>query len=266
MRLAFLGPDGTFTHRAALSVQARQLIACRSIHGVFEAVKEGRAERGLVPAENAVQGSVHETLDLLIGGSLRVVGETVLPIEHKLVGRKNRVIKRVYSHPQALGQCSSWLAEHLPEAERIDALSTGDAASLAASDEESAAISPSSLAGLEVLAEGLGPANNRTRFWIISREGNDASFGQRLLVAFGAPHRPGALHACLAPLAELNVNLTRIESRPSRAQPWTYHFVLEIDAGAHGDEVLSRLRTVAPWVRELGRWSNPDGASETSTD
>lgn len=262
MTLAYLGPVGTFTHRAALAVPANERVACRSIHGVFEAVKDGRADQGLVPAENAVQGSVHETLDLLIDGSLRVVGETVLPIEHKLVGRKERVIKRVYSHPQALGQCAAWLEANLPEAERIDALSTGDAAALAASDESSAAISPSSLAGLEVLAEGLGPANNRTRFWIISRESDQAPTGPRLLLAFGAPHRPGALHACLAPLAELNVNLTRIESRPSRAQPWTYHFVLEIDAGHHADEVLARLRTVAPWARELGRWSNSDGPSE----
>lgn len=262
MKLAYLGPAGTFTHRAALTVPADERIACRSIHGVFEAVKGDGADRGLVPAENAIQGSVHETLDLLIGGSLRVVGETVLPIEHKLVGRPERVIKRVYSHPQALGQCAAWLEANLPDAERIDALSTGDAAALAASDEHSAAISPSSLAGLDVLAEGLGPANNRTRFWIISQKPEETSAGQRLLLAFGAPHRPGALHACLAPLVELNVNLTRIESRPSRAEPWTYNFVLEIDAGLHGDEVLSRLQTVVPWVRELGRWSNSDGPSE----
>lgn len=254
MKLAYLGPEGTFTHRAALGVDASERIACRSIHGVFEAVRERRADRGLVPAENAVHGSVAETLDHLIDGSLRVLGETVLRIEHHLVGLPGRRIARVYSHPQALGQCAAWLEANLPDAERIDALSTGDAATVAASDEHGAAIAPAALAGLEVLVADIGPPNNRTRFWLLGDE-TQVSAGDHLLVAFGAPHQPGALHACLTPLSELGVNLTRIESRPSRGQPWTYHFVLELDAGPLAEQVLERLRAVAPWVRELGRWS-----------
>lgn len=253
MRLAYLGPEGTFTHRAALSVEADERLPCRSIHAVFEAVKEGRADQGLVPAENAVQGSVHETLDLLLEGPLTVLAETELPIEHHLVGKRGRTLERVYSHRQALAQCADWLERHLPEAERVEALSTGDAALLAAADERSAAISPSALAGLEVLAEAIGPANNRTRFWVVGRPGGRPE-GDRMLVAFGAPHQPGALHACLGPLAELGVNLTRIESRPSRVTAWTYHFILEIDTFGRGDEVLARLGQKAPWVRELGRW------------
>lgn len=254
MKLAYLGPDGTFTSRAAQALSANERVACRSIQAVFDAVRHGDVDRGLVPAENAVQGSVHETLDLLIGGGARVVGETILPIEHNLVGLPGRVIRRVYSHPQALRQCSAWLHAHLPDAERVDALSTGEAAMLARADEESAAICASALAGLEVLQTGLGPPENRTRFWVIGPPGL-APEGERLLVAFGAPHRPGALHACLGPLAELGVNLTRIESRPSREQPWTYHFALEVDAGKQVEEALEGLRSVAAWVRELGRWT-----------
>lgn len=254
MRLAYLGPEGTFTHRAAMAVNADDRLACRSIHAVFEAVKEGRADRGLVPAENAVQGSVHETLDLLLEGDLQVLAETQLPIEHHLVGKKSRPIERVYSHRQALAQCAAWLEAHLPDARRVEALSTGDAALRAAADDRSAAISPSALAGLEVLAEAIGPADNRTRFWVIGRQA--APDGERMLVAFGAPHQPGALHACLGPLAELGVNLTRIESRPSRKAAWTYHFILEVDTFGRGDEVLARLAEKAPWVRALGRWQS----------
>lgn len=257
MKLAYLGPEGTFTHRAALGVEADERLACRSIRGVFEAIAAGTCDAGIVPAENAVEGSVDETLDCLMSGGAAVAGQVLLEIDHTLVGHAGTTPSRVYSHPQALGQCAAWLAAHLPDADRVECLSTSEAAALAVGDPQGAAIAPGQRPGLAVLATGLGPAGNRTRFYRLARAPAAASGRDRSLVAFATPHRPGALHACLAPFAAGGVNLTRIESRPARDLAWTYHFVVELEG--HPDDrltaaALSELRGVATWVRILGAW------------
>lgn len=256
MRVAYLGPPGTFTHRAALREQADELVPCRTIREVFESVATGRTDAGVVPAENAIEGWVRETLDGLLAGRAFVAGETVLPIEHTLLGRSGARIVRVYSHPQALAQCADWLDANLPDAERVACLSTGEAAALTAGDPESAAIAPARV-GLDVLAERIGPEGNRTRFYVLRPQVEGPTGNDRSLVAFSAPHRPGALHACLAPFAESGVNLNRIESRPARDTPWTYNFVAEVEGHperAPVQDALVRLGEVATWVRVLGAW------------
>ncbi len=257
-RLTYLGPEGTFTHRASFAVEAARRVPLRSIRGVFEAVARGDSDAGFVPGENVVEGAVDETLDLLLAGPAVVSGEVVLAIQHCLVGRSERKITRVYSHPQALAQCGTWLHAHLPEAERVECVSTGEAAALAVGDDQSAAIGPGARAGLEVLVRGLGREGNRTRFFLISRALAPRTGQDRTLVAFGAPHRPGALQACLAPFATLGINLTRIESRPSRGEAWTYSFVVEIE-GHPGDapiaQALADLGALAVNVRVLGAWA-----------
>jgi prephenate dehydratase len=261
MRLAYLGPEGTFTHRAALGVPADERVACRSIRSVFESVRDGRSDAGVVPAENAVEGSVDETLDCLLAGGAVVAAERVLEIEHTLIGHPGAPPLRVYSHPQALAQCAAWLARNLPDSEQIACLSTSEAAAHAVGDPQGAAVAPAPRPGLALLASGLGPAGNHTRFYVISRDSSRPTGRDRSLVAFGAPHRPGALHACLAPFAASEVNLTRIESRPARDTAWAYHFVLEFDG--HPEDAATRaaldeLRTIATWVRLLGAWPRID--------
>jgi chorismate mutase/prephenate dehydratase len=259
-RLAYLGPEGTYTHQAALSVPANERLPARSIRAVFEAVLSGKADAGVVPGENVLEGGVGETLDSLLTTTAVVVGELVLPIEHCLVGRPGKPILRVYSHPQALAQCGAWLDQHLPQADRIDCASTGEAAALAATDPEGGTIVPGARAGLQVLARGLAQTGNRTRFFVIAPRLGERSGRDRTLVAFQAPHRPGSLHACLTPLAQRGINLSRIESRPARAEAWTYHFVIEIEghpAEERVAETLGELRAIALDVRILGAWPVP---------
>lgn len=259
-RLAYLGPEGTFTHRASLQVDAGERLPVRSIRAVFEALTSGESDLGVVPAENVSEGAVDETLDLLLASSFVVAGEIVLPIEHQLLGHPGRPVRRVYSHPQALRQCDAWLREHLPDAERVECVSTGEAAALAAGDPDGAAIGPGRRAGLDTLATGLAKAGNQTRFFVLDREPAAATGRDRALVAFGAPHQPGALHACLAPFASSGVNLSRIESRPSRNQAWTYHFIVEVEGHPSApplSTVLEDLGRVAEWIKVLGAWPVP---------
>jgi chorismate mutase/prephenate dehydratase len=259
-RLAYLGPEGTYSQTAALTLPAAVRLPQRSIRAVFEAVEAGTCDAGLVPGENVYEGAVIETLDLLLSKPLRISGEVSLAIRHSLVGRAGQTPARVYSHPQALAQCRGWLDEHLPQAERLESLSTAEAVSLAVADPEGAAIAAGARNGLEVLESGLGLASNRTRFFVITREVAAATGADRSLIAFLAPHRPGALHACLAPFAAHGLNLSRLEHRPARVEAWTYHFIAEIEGHPETPAVakaLADLREVASEVRLLGAWPVP---------
>jgi len=257
-RLAFLGPAGTYSHAASLLCAADERLPRRSIRGVFDAVLSGEAEAGIVPGENVIEGAVHETLDLLLTTPLVICGEVMLPIEHCLLGHAGELIRRVYSHPQALAQCGPWLSAHLPDAERVECSSTAEAAAVAAADRQAAAIGAGARAGLEVLERGLGLSENRTRFFVVSRAPGRPTGHDRSLVAFLAPHRPGALHACLGPFAAAGINLCRLEHRPARAEAWTYHFVIEVEGHPESPAIakaLAELRGIAHDVRTLGAWS-----------
>lgn len=261
MILAYLGPEGTFTHRAALTVPADRRIPVRSIRAVFRALESGEADAGVVPAENVFAGAVDETLDFLLASSDVVVREErVLPIEHVLLGKPDRRITRVYSHPQALAQCEAWLDRQYPHAERIESASTGEAAALAAGDDEGAAIAAGRLAELEILAKGLARSDNATRFFVLGHELAPRTGNDRSLVGFSVAHRPGSLHACLGAFAHAGINLLRIESRPSRREAWTYRFVVELEG--HPDDAgvkaaLVELQAHASWQRVMGAWPVP---------
>lgn len=256
-RLAYLGPEGSYSHRAALTLSADELVPQRSIRAVFDAVESGDCDAGLVPGENVYEGAVNETLDLLLARKPAVCGEVVLAIQHSLLGRHGVIPRRIYSHPQALAQCGAWLDEHLPHAQRVDTLSTSEAVSLALTDPEGAAIAAAPRGDLVVLEQGLGLAANRTRFFVIAHAPTEPTGSDRSLVAFLAPHRPGALHACLAPFAAHGINIYRLEHRPARSEAWTYHFIAEIE-GHPGtlaiDQTLTELRQVAREVRVIGAW------------
>jgi len=264
-RIAYLGPEGTYTHAAvdAHFGHAVQAMPERSIPEVFHAVEAGRAEFGVVPVENSTEGSVNHTLDLLGTTALKICGEVKVRIQHTLMSRAGSLgdIVRVHAHPQSLAQCRGWLDAHLPQAERISQSSNAAAAELVTAHADAAAIASASAAeryGLGVLMAGIEDVKtNTTRFLIMGdRElaptGADAT---SLLVS--AAHRPGGLRELLEPFEQAGVSLTRIESRPNRTGLWEYVFFIDV-VGHQRDEtlqpVLDRLKLELPWMRVLGSY------------
>ncbi len=243
-RVAFLGPEGTFTHQAVKRHfgASAPALPCGSIAAVFSEVERGAAELGVVPIENSSEGVVSHTLDSFVDSTLEIHGEVEVVVDHCLVARAGTSrprIERVYSHPQALGQCREWLARNLPRAQLVECSSTADAARRAAEDVGGAAIASelaARLAGLAVLRQSLqDAAHNVTRFLVIGRGASPVAAPSSevshdktsILLVLG--DRPGDLFEALRPLSEGSVNLTRIESRPSRRRPWEYVFFLDLE-------------------------------------
>jgi chorismate mutase/prephenate dehydratase len=239
LKVAFLGPEGTFTQAAVLkhfgsSVRALPLPA---IDEVFHEVEGGVADFGVVPIENSSEGTVNHTLDMFLGSPLKICGEVELRINHHLMGRMSAIadIKRVCAHVQALAQCRGWLDEHLPEVERVPVSSNAEGARRARDERGTAAIASSAAAeiyGLSLLVNDIEDrADNTTRFLIVGRKLFSASGADRstLLVSASDTDDPGALFRLLEPLAEHRINMTRIESRPSRKRKWDYVFFIDVE-------------------------------------
>lgn len=237
MRTAYLGPEGTFSHQAALLLAPPEttLLPCPGLPEVFEALDNGQAIFGIVPVENRLEGSVGATLEGLKATSACIQGELFLPVVHALLapaGRTLAQVQRVHSHPQALGQCRGWLRTHLPGASPVQRLSTAEAARACLEDPEGGAIASrlaAELMGLEVLAEGIQDSpDNATRFLRLGPETPSPTGADRTSLLVQAQDRPGALLAVLAPFAERGLSLSRIESRPSRTRAWQYDFFLDV--------------------------------------
>jgi chorismate mutase/prephenate dehydratase len=247
--IVFLGPEDTFSHMAALKHfgQSAGYLPRASIGDVFREVEHGRADFGVVPAENSINGVVGLTLDEWIGSDLKICGEILLPVSHVLmsVSRDIRKITKVFSHPQALGQCREWLAGNLPRAELVETSSTAEAARLALEDAAAAAVGAELLAerrGLYVLARNIQDrAVNLTRFFVLGRLHCIPTGRDRTSLLFTLRHQPGSLHQALAPLAEAGVNLTRIESRPTRERAWEYVFFIDIEGHQSENYVRAAL-------------------------
>jgi len=252
-RIAFLGPEGTFSEQALLTqpdYAAMELLACDSIADVLHAVTAGQAEVGLVPIENAIEGSVNITLDALIfDHELRMQREVVIPIVMCLLappGVGVGEIERIVSIPVATAQCRGFLAEHLPGVEHVPANSTAGAARMVAleSDGRSAAIGTSlagKVNGLEVLAEDIEDhQGNETRFVAVTRGGIPAPTGhdKTTIVVFQRADRPGSLLSILQEFAARAINLTRLESRPTKRGLGDYCFIIDLE-GHVGDELVA---------------------------
>jgi chorismate mutase/prephenate dehydratase len=247
LRVAYLGPEGTFTHTAArhlFGLQARYH-ECATIEGVFEAVESEAATYGVVPFENSTEGAVSMTSDALLEGRLLIRQEYVLPVVHCLLSRARSLgdITTVYSHPQALGQCRSWLAKHLPRAQVVQTTSTAAAAREAHADERVAAIGADIAAEIHdvpiLRAAVHDRRENATRFVVVAREDAPPSGTDRTTLAFGVRDRKGALRRVLTDFEDAGVNLTRIESRPSRKKAWHYVFLVDVE-GHRADPALRR--------------------------
>lgn len=248
VRIAFLGPPTTYTHQAALSKfgHSVEYMACDTMEAVFDEVEKGKAQYGVVPIENSIEGGVTPTQDRLVRTPLKIVAEIYLPINHCLIVKPGQEQpERVYSNPQALGQCREWLAKNLPHAELIPTRSTSGATKHVKEETNSAAIA-SRLAAeefeLEILVDGIQDhAANMTRFLVLGTDFGAASGEDKTSIFFGVKHKTGALFQALEPLHQAELNLTKIESRPSKQRAWEYTFFVDLEGHVDQPEVRTAL-------------------------
>ena len=245
LRVAYLGPEGTFTQAAALKHFGHSVISqpMAAIDEVFREVVAGAVNYGVVPVENSTEGAVNHTLDSFLEHDIRICGEVELRIHHHLlVGENTRTdkISRIYSHAQSLAQCRKWLDAHYPNVERVAVSSNAEAARRVKSEWNSAAIAgdmAAELYGLTRIAEKIEDRpDNATRFLIIGRENVSQTADDKTSVIVSMHNKPGALHELLLPFHRNGIDLTRIETRPSRSGKWTYVFF--IDFAGHQQDPL----------------------------
>jgi chorismate mutase / prephenate dehydratase len=269
LRIAYLGPAGTFSELAALGYFGASIVhlPCTSIDEVFRAASGGAADFGVVPVENSTEGVVARSLDLFLTTPLAIVGETSLYVRHNLLRKVEGTVglEAVCAHPQALAQCHAWLNAHLPQVERRPVASNAEGARLAAADDKLAGIASDRAAseyGLHVLAPAIqDDPHNRTRFAVVAlpdahpqprASGHDCT---SLVVS--VPNRPGAVHDMLVPLKQHGVSMTRFESRPARSGQWEYYFYIDIDGHPDQPQVaqaLQELRAVCAFFKLLGTY------------
>ncbi|MCC7375272.1 MAG: prephenate dehydratase [Verrucomicrobiales bacterium] len=267
MTIAYFGPEATFTHQAAIRRFGSSLryAPMKTIGDVFTEVAKNRADYGVVPVENSTEGVVTHTLDMFIDSELKIVAQIILPIQHCLLGKVKRreEIKRLYTHPQPLAQCRQWVQLHLPAAEIIEASSTTRAAELAVRGRGAGAIASALAAeryGLRILeADIQDNSSNATRFLVLGRQCGSPTGRDRTSLMFSVVDAVGSLHRALAPLSKHRINMTRIESRPSKRRAWAYFFFVDVkghyeDPSVH--RALEELSRHCSFVKVLG--SYPD--------
>lgn len=249
-RIAYFGSKTTFTHIAALEKfgKSLQYSECESIADVFTEVERRRADYGVVPIENSTEGAVNHTLDMFIDSELKICSEVYLPIRHYLLSRSKKIsyIKRVFSHQQVLAQCRIWLETNLPKAELVPVTSTTVAASSYATRPGNAAIA-SKLAAeeydLNILATSIEDSpHNITRFLVIGNQETEPTGNDKTSIVFSMKDRVGALHDALVPFKRNNINLTKIESRPSKKKAWNYYFFVDMQGHIKNRKVRQALR------------------------
>lgn len=265
LEIAYLGPQGTFTHSALQKHFGAWVTALpqESIGQVFQEVDTGRAHYGVIPVENSTGGIVTHTLDRFIESPLHISGEVQLPIHQNLMTMNEdwRSVKTIYSHQQSLLQCRHWIEKNLPNAKLIPVSSNGEAARLASENSETAAIAGTAAAeifGLKYLQKNIeDQSNNTTRFLIIGMEQVPPSGNDKTSLMVSAKNEPGSLFKLLKPLAEHGLDMSRIESRPAKSGNWEYIFFLDIMGHREDPEVkvaLEQLQEGADFLRVLGSY------------
>ncbi|TNE78853.1 MAG: prephenate dehydratase [Gammaproteobacteria bacterium] len=266
VKVAFLGPEGTFTQEAALKHFGHSAVTVPmgAIDEVFREVAAGAANYGVVPVENSTEGMINHTLDTFLDSTLKICGEVELRIHHHLlVGPSTHTdhITRIYSHSQSLAQCRQWLDGHYPKAERVAVSSNADAAKRIKGEWNSAAIAgdmAAELYNLQKLNEKIEDRpDNSTRFLIIGRESVPPSGDDKTSIIVAVHNEPGALHSLLEPFHRNGVDLTRVETRPSRTGKWTYVFFIDFEG--HKDDpnvsaVLAEVGSIVADLRVLGSY------------
>jgi chorismate mutase/prephenate dehydratase len=268
LKISYLGPEATFTHQAAKEKFGDSCIFIPSmtIADVFNKVEAGVTNYGVVPIENSSEGVVTHTIDMFIDSELKICSELIVKITHNLLSNSHLdEIKKVYYHPQSMAQSRVWLESNIPNAEYIEVSSTAQAAQRASQEEGTAAIASELAAriyNLKVLVRGIdGARENYTRFLVIGREISAPTGDDKTSILFSIKDRVGALHDMLAPFAKHGINLTKIESRPSKRQPWEYIFFLDLQGHIEDKPVKAALRELkrkSLYLKILG--SYPSGS------
>lgn len=265
LKIAYLGPEGTFTQAAALKHFGHSVdtVAMDCIPDVFAAVQAGHADFGLVPVENSTEGVINHTLDMFIYSDLKVCGEVEIRIHHQLanLSQDPADIKKIYSHQQSIAQCRNWLDQYYPDIERIAVNSNAEAARLASEDEGSAAIcgvQAVEIFGLKVCHKNIEDlADNTTRFMVIGDMEVEASGNDKTSLLLAVHNEPGSLLGLLKPFADAGISMNKIESRPSPNRLWEYVFFIDIDGHQMEDKVaqaLQELQKKAKLFKILGSY------------
>jgi chorismate mutase / prephenate dehydratase len=264
LKISYLGPEASFSNLAALKRFGSQVeyVSCNSISDVFLEVERGTADYGVVPIENSIEGAVTYTLDMFMDSDLMICSQVILDVSHNLLARcPKKEIRRIYSIPQVFGQCRIWLRENMPAVELVEVSSTTRASQIAQGQKNSAAIASSLAAkvyGLKVIASDIEDSpHNITRFFVIGDTEVDQTGDDKTSILFSVKDRVGALYDMLIPFKSNRINLTRIESRPSKKKAWEYYFY--VDLKGHKLDVpvkkaLAELENRCTFMKVLGSY------------
>jgi chorismate mutase/prephenate dehydratase len=247
---AYLGPPGTFSHRAALAKfgTSSELRDVATIPDVFAEVERGAVQYGIVPVENSTEGVVPYTLDMFAKTPLKVCAEVFVPVVHNVATRAEnlKAVRRLYTHPQSIAQSRQWVRDNLPKAEVVEVTSNSKSAQMAAVDSEGAAICTDIAAeiyGVPIIATHVEDSrHNRTRFLVIGNNTPQPSGKDKTSIFFSVRHKAGALLRAMAAFDAHNINLTMIESRPTKQMPWEYVFFIDFQGHIKEERVAHALK------------------------
>ncbi len=264
LKISYLGPKASFTNLAAQKKFGSLVdyVSCSNISEVFLEVENGHCDYGVVPIENSIEGAVTHTFDLLVDSELKICSQILLEISHNLLAKipLNR-IKKIYSNPQVFGQCRNWLQANLPHVDLIDVPSTTQAAQIATKKKNAACIASmlaANVYNLRVIKRDIEDLpHNITRFLVIAKNDVPPTGKDRTSILFSIKDKVGALHAMLTPFYENNINLTKIESRPSKKKAWDYYFFVDFEGHREDKNVkkaLNRLEDMCKYLKILGSY------------
>lgn len=266
IQVAFQGEVGAYSEEAAFNFFGSSILArpCESLEEVFRTVEHDEVQYGVVAIENSLEGTISQSYDLLLDSEVRVCGETELRIGHCLIASaatKLDSVRKVYSHPQALGQCQAFLKQL-----NFELIPTYDTAGSVKIIKENRIVDGAAIAsaraagiyGMKILAKNIEDnPNNFTRFFILAKQDTPPTGNDKTSIVFSVKHRPGALYEFLSLLAQKEINLSKIESRPTRQKPWEYNFYLDFDGHRQdkaAQEVLNDLAKISIFVKVLGSY------------
>ncbi len=264
LRIGYMGPEATFSHLASIKRFGSSVdhVACSDVADVFLKVNSAQCDYGVVPIENSIEGVVSHTMDMLVDSDLKICAQVLLDVVHTLMAKGPLSnIKTIYSHPQVFGQCRQWLAANMPKAELVAMVSTTKAAQIAAKTKNAACIASEiagQIYGLKVLHKNIqDSAHNITRFLVLSNTDVPATGSDRTSLVFSIKDKVGALHAMLTPFYKNKINLTKIESRPSKKKAWDYYFF--VDCEGHQKDLavaraLTQLEGMCKFMKILGSY------------